>query len=62
MFSNGYNNNVIVMQSIVEEMLKAEENTTIITEKTTNKALTAPSCFKGMSSKRRHSSQLEEKQ
>lgn len=43
---------LLLCTGIVKENVKAEENTTIITEKTTNKALTAPSCFKGMSSKK----------
>ncbi|WP_288682134.1 Ig-like domain-containing protein [uncultured Eubacterium sp.] len=43
---------LLLCTGIVKENVKAEENTTIITEQTTNKALTSPSCFKGMSSKK----------
>ena len=43
---------LLLCTGIVKENVKAEENTTIITEQTTNKALTAPSYFKGMSSKK----------
>ncbi|WP_288682133.1 Ig-like domain-containing protein [uncultured Eubacterium sp.] len=43
---------LLLCTGIVNENVKAEEVTTTVTERTTNKALTAPSYFKGMSSKK----------
>lgn len=43
---------LLLCTGIVKENVKAEEVTTTFIEQTTNKALTAPSCFKGMSSKK----------
>ena len=43
---------LLLCTGIVKENIKAEEITTTVTEQTSNKALTAPLCFKGMSSKK----------
>jgi len=43
---------LLLCTGIVKENVKAEEVTTTVIEQTTNKALTAPSYFKGMSAKK----------
>jgi hypothetical protein len=43
---------LLLCTGIVKENVKAEEVTTTVIEQTTNKALTVPSYFKGMSSKK----------